>query len=109
MRLYPLTKRNYELIDPIIQRWVSINSLQLYKECKDVEIRSVLFCDDGGNVRFQLWIDPLEDDRSISISVLEVKKFIWERKATKPINFAASIETLEQTLNDALAIVRARL
>lgn len=53
MRLYPLLKRNYELIDPIIQRWASEESLQLFTEYKDEEIRSVRFCSDGETYGFR--------------------------------------------------------
>lgn len=109
MRLYPLQTRNYGLIDPIIREWVSENSLQLYTEARDVEIRSVLFCDSTGEVRFQIAIEPLSDGGDVDVHVYEVKKLIWERKATKPTIFSATVSSLRKTLDLALRLVKSNL
>jgi len=109
MKLYPLQTRNYLTIDPIIHEWATENSLQLYTELKDEEVRAVWFCDATGEVRFQIWIDPLDDDGTVNVNVWEVKQFIWERKLTKPKVFGTTAENLKQTLNDALSLVRSQL
>jgi hypothetical protein len=105
METYPVLKRNYNTIDPIIFSWAEENSLYLYKQYKDEETRSVSFADNVGNVRFQIWIDPLDDDGNIAVHVWKVKKRMWERKFAKPIVLTASVENLKEKLIKALEFV----
>src|SRR5690349_5085174 len=109
MTIYPLQKQNYDLIDPMIREWASENSLRLYTESQNVEVRSVWFCDDTGEARFQIGIDPLKEDGAIGVHVYEVKKLIRESKASKPTSFLSTALTLRETLDEALDFVRSRL
>ena len=106
MGVYPVLKRNYDEIDPIIENWVHHNSLHLYKEYKEVEVRSVNIVDKDGNRRFQIWIDPVGKDGTIPVHVWEIKRYIWERKKSRPIDLIASQSTLKATLEKALELAK---
>ena len=107
--MYPLQKQNYEPVDPIIRELASENSLQIYTESKDVEVLSVLFSDETGEVRFEIWIDPVSGEETTGVHVYEVKKRIWERRSTTPTSFPSTVDTLKESLEQALNLVRSKL
>ena len=106
MEFYPVVRRNYQAIDPIIFSWAEANSLNLITQYHGEEVRSVYFVDNRGDVRFQIWIDPLAEDGSIEVHVWEVKKRIWERRQTESIEMTASSDNLREKLTEALKFVR---
>ena len=108
MTPYPVQKRNYDSIDPVIRKWVSDNSLELYTEYKDVEIRSVWFFDHKGDVRYQIWIDPVDDRGHVDVYVHEVEKLIQDGKKVRPA-FSVSEMELRDTLDKTLFTVKSKL
>ena len=106
MKFYPVVRRNYQPIDPIISSWAEDNSLDLISQYQGEEVRSFYFVDDEGDVRFQIWIDPLAEDGSIEVHVWEIKKGISERRQTEPIDLIALSYNLREKLTEALKFVR---
>ena len=64
---------SYSSIDPIINNWVDANGLHLYKEYKDIEVRSVDVVNADGQ-RCQIWIDKPNDAGLIGVHVWDFKK-----------------------------------
>lgn len=104
--MYPVLKQSFLEIDPIIKKWCADNSLFLYTESKEVEVRSVDIVDTDGNRRFQIWIDPLKDNGSTGVHVWELKQRIKERRTNPPIDLATTKANLRETLDHALDLTK---
>ncbi len=104
--MYPVLKQNFLDIDPIIEKWCADNSLFLYRESKEVEVRSVEIVDMDGNRRFQIWIDPLTENGSTVVHVWGIKRRIKERRTNLPINLAATKANLREALDHALDLTK---
>jgi hypothetical protein len=87
----------YEKIDPTINGWVERNRLYLYKEYKEIEVRSVEFVSANGR-RFQIWVDPPDVDGMIGIHVWDFKR--------KRRDFLVSEIDLDEYLQSTLDIAQ---
>ena len=67
------TKVDYSEIDEILQRWSETHRIPMMKEYKEVEVRSFDFVGEDG-IRYQLWVDPPNENGSIAIHVWDYKK-----------------------------------
>ena len=88
---------DYEKIDPIIERWANDNRLCVFKEYKEIDVRSIELVDDKGT-RFQIWIDPPDNAGLIGLHVWNFKK--------KRRDFLVSAIDLNEYLENALRIAR---
>ena|SRR5260221_7078799 len=92
-------KLNFEPIDRIIDDWVQHNKLNLMKEYKDCDVRSVDLTDSTGSRRVQIWIDPVEDDRT-TINVWKIPRRSRDNKP--PTRIPANKENLRSALDEAV-------
>ncbi len=88
---------SYEKIDSYLMQWANRNRLYLYKEYKEIQVRSVEIADKGGR-RSQIWIDPPDEDGLVGVHVWNFKK--------KRRDFLVSVIDLDEFLDNALKIAR---
>jgi hypothetical protein len=89
----------YEKIDHVLDERAKAHNVHVYREYKDVEVRSV---EDrsGEPYRFQIWIDEPEANGMIAVHV-------WDLKRNGQRNdFLASEEDLKDCLEKALEIAK---
>jgi L-rhamnose isomerase len=106
MEPWPLQKLNYEPIDSVINDWVEQNGLTLMKAYKDDDVRSVYISNSTGSRRVQIWIDPIEDDRT-TINVWEMPQRMSDNMP--PIRIPTHKQNVRIALDEALQIANGSL
>ncbi len=84
---------NFTQVDPVLLAWSSNNRIPLSTQYQDAEVRSFELVGTAG--RAQIWV---EVNGQVSVHV-------WDYKKRKQ-SFAATVGTLEATLDQALAMAR---
>lgn len=82
---------SYSTIDKVITEWAEENRLHLYKNYKDIEVRSVEGVNSKG-IKYQIWVEKPKKTKVI-VSVWDFKK---QRKDWK-----INIQNLSSTLQEA--------
>jgi len=85
---------SYERIDEIISAWATDFRLTVYREYKDVEVRSTDVVSSSG-AKCQIWIDPPDADDKVGVHV-------WNYKE-KPADSYLPISQLRDALKSAYA------
>ena len=91
---------SYSTIDPIINRWVSLNGLHLYTTCKDEEVRAARVTDEKGR-SYGIGIDPPDEHGRIT-----VRTHAWDFKM-RHRQYQVTESKLEKCLENAPADLRA--
>jgi hypothetical protein len=103
----------YKDIDPILLPWAAKNNFQVFTECKDEEIRSIIVVDKCGN-EYGIYAIPdgENDNKSVAVGAdlheRGGKKHTFYRER-KQFHFRKSValEYLEKTLEEAFELTRA--
>jgi hypothetical protein len=89
----------YEAIDPILMRWASHCGVHVATTDRDTPVRAVSVYDRSGNLKAQIWIEPVGPDSTMTVvaSPRDDRSPSWwgvreERHAT--------LATLETTLEE---------
>lgn len=90
---------SYHSIDPIINEWVSRNSLHLYRKYQDAEVRAVRIIDSQGRI-YAIGVDPPDKEGRI-----KVRANAWDFKKRNK-EYLANTENLNIILGEALLLVR---
>jgi len=91
---------SYEWIDEIISAWATDFRLTVYREYKDVEVRSADVVSSSG-AKCQIWIDPPDADDKVGVHVWNYK----EKRADSYVPISQLRDALKRAYATALAWV----
>jgi hypothetical protein len=89
---------SYDWIDQIISAWATDFSLTVYREYKDVEVRSADVVSSSG-AKCQIWIDPPDADDKVGVHV-------WNYMEKRADSYVP-VSQLRDALKSAYATARA--
>jgi hypothetical protein len=91
---------SYEWIDEIISAWAADFRLTVYREYKDVEVRSTDVVSSSG-AKCQIWIDPPDADDKVGVHVWNY----GEKRADSSVSVLQLRDALKSAYATALAWV----